>query len=158
MSNKTRGLEQYHLTDEQRQKIKDLYLAGYTTTQIAKELGIHKSTVSRNTLKMGLRQPNKEAGKRLTPEQIEEIKRLYTETKIPVTHIAKRIGVTRETIFHHLNKAGLIGKRDIPQETIDKAIQLYIDGKLTIDEITAETGLSRATLYRKLRKYFEERA
>ena len=110
------------LTSEQRYQIFGLHKAGWKQTQIADEVGVHKSTISRefrrNEGRRGwrpkqaqqMRDERRQArinGKRFTAEEWEEVDRLLLADFSP-EQAANRLGlegnlqISHETIYRHI--------------------------------------------------------
>lgn len=137
-----------NLKPEQRQQMTELYLSGMPTAEIARQLGVAKSTVSRHTLREGLRGKLDVAGKRLTEDQIAEIKKLYQTTMIPKEHLAKRLGVSFDSIHHHTQ--GL--SREIPADVLNRYIELYLEGVITADYVKDQLGIGKHDFYSEIAK------
>lgn len=90
------------LNDDQRINVASRYEAGATTTQLAEEYGVAKSTIIgilRSAQVVVRRQP-------LTPEQVSEAARLYREG-LSLSQIATRLGVNQETMRVAVIKVGV---------------------------------------------------
>lgn len=90
------------LSDDQRINVASRYEAGATTTQLAKEYGVAKSTIIgilRSAQVVVRRQP-------LTPEQVSEAARLYREG-LSLSQVATRLGVNQETMRVAVIRAGV---------------------------------------------------
>lgn len=90
------------LSDDQRAKAAHGYETGDTTTQLAKDYGVAKSTIigvlrERNVVVR--RQP-------LTSEQVGEAARLY-ESGLSLSQVAKRLNVNQETMRVAIIGAGI---------------------------------------------------
>lgn len=64
-----------YMTQEEKDKIIEMYLNGFNTVQIGKELGRHNASVGRFIRKQGYK--NNKTGKKLSDEDISMIKELY---------------------------------------------------------------------------------
>jgi transposase-like protein len=137
-----------NLDKETKAKITELYLAGVSSAEIARQLGVAKSTVTRHTLREGLREKLESAGKRLTASQIAEIKSLYQTTYLPKEHIAKMLGISVDSVNHHTK--GL--SREIPADTISELVNLYLSGDITADKVKELTGLPKHQFYAEVAK------
>lgn len=74
-------------------KIKSLYAEGMRKTDIARELGIAKSTVSKHTPKQN---------KMLTDAEVLSMKRMYALDKMSVPAIAEKMGCCKATVSNYL--------------------------------------------------------
>ena len=137
-----------NLQPEEREHIKALYLSGIPTNVIARQLGLSRSTVSRLTLREGLREPVAKAGRRLTTEEIESIQLLYKTTILPKQSIADKMGISYDSVCHHTK--GLT--RCIPRARQEAIVALYLAGGLTADEIKASDGIPKKMLYAMVRE------
>ncbi|TYL51156.1 hypothetical protein [Agromyces mariniharenae] len=81
------------LSDESRARVAQRYEAGETTTQLAKDYRVAKSTI------IGILRANNVVVRRqpLTPEQVSEAARLY-ESGLSLSQVAKRMDVNQETM------------------------------------------------------------
>lgn len=137
-----------NLKPEQRQQITELYLSGVSSAEIARMLGVAKSTVHRHTLREGLREKVVKAGKRLSPETITEIKEKYQTTLISKERLAKMFEVSYDTIDYHTK--GL--SREIPPETMDRIVNLYLEGVITAEQVYEKIGLGKQDLYKSVKE------
>lgn len=89
------------LSDEVRTTVAERYAAGETTTVLAQEYGVAKSTV------LGILRSNRVVVRRqpLTLEQVGETARLY-ESGLSLSQVAERVGVNQETMRVAILKAG----------------------------------------------------
>lgn len=91
------------LSDEARDEVARRYEAGDTTTQLAKNYGVAKSTIIgilRGRSVMMRRQP-------LTAEQVSEAARLY-ESGLSLSQVAEQLKVNQETMRVAILKNGVI--------------------------------------------------
>ena len=90
------------LSEDQRTEVARRYGTGDTTTQLAKDYGVAKSTIIgilREQNVVVRRQP-------LKPEQVSEAARLY-ETGLSLSQVARRLDVNQETMRIAIIKAGV---------------------------------------------------
>jgi excisionase family DNA binding protein len=94
-------------------KVVQMYLEGRSVKEIAEELGISMSTIYRLLAKKGveLRRRKYRARGRLTPEELEKIRKMYVEGKT-IYAIAKELDRPTSTIYYALKRMGLLGKRE----------------------------------------------
>ncbi len=94
-------------------KVVQMYQEGRSVKEIAEELGISMSTIYRLLAKKGveLRRRKYRARGRLTPEELEKIKKMYLEGKT-IYAIAKELDRPTSTIYYALKRMGLLGKRE----------------------------------------------
>lgn len=74
-------------------KIKQLYAHGMRKVDIAHELGIAKSTVSKHTPRQN---------KMMTDADVVAMKRMYALEKMSIPAIAEKMGVCKATVSNHL--------------------------------------------------------
>lgn len=144
-------------TEEDKERILDLYTAGVPITEIAVQVGLNKKTIFYWLRKFGVKPDVKDtvnARKRLTPEQIEEIIKLYKEG-MAVADIRDTTGATIDTIYRHTRKLGL--SRSLDGAPHSKAIKMYLEEGYTVDQVLEATGIARATFFRRLKTYKERR-
>lgn len=88
------------LSEERRAEVAERYESGATTTQLAKDYGVAKSTIIgilREKRVVVRRQP-------LTPEQVSEAAQLY-ESGLSLSQVAERLKVNQETMRVAILKA-----------------------------------------------------
>lgn len=89
----------------------------------------------------------------LTPEDLSELKRAYTETDETVVDIAKRIGATRSALSYWIKKMGIYdpnrGKRIEGQNKL--IADEYRNGN-SVSDICRKFGLASPTIYRIFKK------
>lgn len=141
-----------NLSQAEKEAIISLYRDRRTTTEIASLVGVSKSTVTRLTHREGLRPKQMQSAKRLTDLDIQNIQTLYTETLLPKTHIAKRLGVSVDSVNHHTT--GL--ERDIPQRVIECKVAQYLQGETTADQVKAEIGINKHDFYKEVAEELEK--
>lgn len=137
-----------NLQPEQRELITQLYLSGVPSIEIAKQLGVSKSTVTRHTLRAGLRDTVATAGKRLSPEAVANLKSMYQNTLFSKNELSKKLGVSVDTINYHTK--GL--ERAVPPETVASLVAQYLAGSITADHVKALTGMSKHVFYEHVSK------
>ncbi|WP_407708540.1 helix-turn-helix domain-containing protein [Bacillus altitudinis] len=136
------------ITVDKRNEIIKMYQMGVSSAEIARQLGVAKSTVTRNTLKAGLRE-KQDTGKRLSKAVIEEIKSLYTNTLLPKKEIAERLSVSIDSVNFHTKN---ITERKVPDDEIQHLIKLYLLGEMTPDAIKRMTGITKTQFYKIVRE------
>jgi Mn-dependent DtxR family transcriptional regulator len=136
-----------NLKPEEREQIIELYKQGYKTSEIAKMLGVHKSTVSRTTARAGLRE-KLPTPKRLSQDEIEEIKSLWQTTLLPKEEICRRLGVSLDSVNKYTE--GL--ERNISQEAMDNLIEMYLDGLISAEKVKELIGLTKTQFYAEVAK------
>ncbi|MEV7757809.1 hypothetical protein AB0O16_07725 [Microbacterium sp. NPDC089180] len=90
------------LSDDQRAEVARRYESGATTTQLARDYGVAKSTIIgilRDKDVVVRRQP-------LTPEQVREAAHLYRDG-LSLSQVATQLGVNQETMRVAIIKAGV---------------------------------------------------
>lgn len=100
------------LSDETRAEVAVRYEAGDTTTQLAKDYGVAKSTIIgilRAKSVVVRRQP-------LTPGQVSEASRLY-ESGQSLSQVAKRLDINQETMRTAILKAGVVLRKPVKPKT-----------------------------------------
>lgn len=93
------------------EKIKQLYSQGMRKTDIARELGIGKGTVSKHT-------PRK--SKILTESDIAKIKRMYVDDGMTITAIADAVGCCAATVSNYLKDVEKRARVRKPRDTSEK--------------------------------------
>lgn len=90
------------LRDDQRVAVASRYEAGATTTQLANEYGVAKSTI------IGILRSAQVVVRRqsLTPEQVSEAARLYRKG-LSLSQVATQLGVNQETMRVAVIRAGV---------------------------------------------------
>ena len=87
------------------EKLKALHAEGKSDSEIGKALGVSKSTIKYWRRRFGLA-PNLLPGKGGRPKitDVEKLKKLYYESRLPVSEIAKMLGVSLMTVYNTLKK------------------------------------------------------
>ncbi|MGE6629598.1 helix-turn-helix domain-containing protein [Bacillus sp. NPDC077027] len=137
-----------NITADKRNEILRLYKMGVSSAEIARQLGVAKSTVTRNTLKAELRE-KQDTGKRLSQAVIEEMKSMYTNTLLPKKELAERLSVSIDSINFHTRN---ITERKIPAPVIKSLITHYLQGEMTPDAIKKMTGITKTHFYNIVRE------
>lgn len=137
-----------NLQPEQRELISQLYLSGTSSIEIARQLGVSKSTVTRYTLRAGLREKVATAGRKLSPEEIQAIKQVYQNTLFSKNELTKKLGVSMDTVNYHTK--GL--ERAVPPEIVAGLVEQYLAGSITADQVKALTGMSKHLFYEQVSK------
>ena len=91
------------LSDEARAQVVARYSAGDTTTALAKDYGVAKSTI------IGIFRANNVVVRRqpMTAQQVGEAARLY-KTGLSLSQVAAAVGVNQETMRVAIIKAGVV--------------------------------------------------
>lgn len=139
-----------NLSNEERALICSMYKEGRGTAEIAQLMQVSKSTVSRLTLREGLRKPLAVAGKRLTEDQLDTIVKLYTETYLPKTEIAKRVGCGYDAVQEHTR--GL--SRALSEELASYAVSSYLSGEKSSDELKKALGVPKKILLQLVGEHY----
>lgn len=101
------------LSEEKIEQIRFLYNEkNLPCEQVARELGIAKSTVSSHTRRMGISRNNSSAQRNrydseLTDEEVSEIKRLYLDEKLSAKKVSEVLDISQWTVSHIINKSGI---------------------------------------------------
>lgn len=136
-----------NLQEPERRAIISLYLEGMATSEIADHVGVSKSTVTRLTLREGLREPVAVNGRKLTAGQIRLIKNMYTSTYYPLSKISYEASCSYDSVVHHTQ--GL--ERGLSAPLQDLICQRYNSGDMTASDIRKEYGVNQAVLFKIVR-------
>jgi len=90
------------LPDDQRRAIVKAYRAGRNLNQIAKDHGIHRTTVARVLEEEGTQQRHRG----LTTKQVKQATELYAEG-LSTLKIGRRLGVSANAVWNALRTAGI---------------------------------------------------
>jgi len=123
-------------------KILDMHKKGSTNPEIAKEMKLHKSTISKYLIRMGIIRTQ---GSCVNLKMTEKHKKIMIEMKknnAATKDIAKAVQLTTVTVMNFLKKEGF----SFPRKQKSKAIE---DRKNTIIEM-AKNGLSNSEIAEKI--------
>jgi len=159
---------------QEGENIRELYLSGFSSPEIAQQYNLHPRTICRYLPKLGVTLSNhKQAAerhflregtksKRLSNEQIKD---LYLLSQMSAYDIAQRLGVSDTMIYKVLKRLGLTrtgsqavqvavergkrGRSDIKNESI---VHLYVDQQKTTPEIAKILNCSLTLIHNRLER------
>lgn len=144
-------------TEEQIEEVISLYLLGTPVNEIAKRLGVGRSSIWVYLRQKGVI-PTNQQRTRIFNQREENIRNWYEQGR-SARNIAKELGVATSTITQVLKDAGMVlgGKKGRPkitdklsQEDVNKIIDLYNKGE-AISKISKLMGLSNDVISKYLR-------
>ena len=91
------------LSSAERAQLVELYQAGASALELARQFNMHRQTVARQLIKAGVELRGQ---LKRTPQLTEQAKKLYAEGH-STTEIAKQLGVEASTVGRALKRAGV---------------------------------------------------
>lgn len=91
------------LNPAQRGQLVDQYRGGKSTYELARQYGIHRSTVAQHLRREGIVIPQQ---LKMTPDVVKQAKRLYA-SGCSVATVGQQLGVDATTVHKALKKAGV---------------------------------------------------
>ena len=129
------------LSDEEDKIIKDLYLKGVSSSELAERFKVKKITIQKHI---------KGIWKERQDEIIKEINSLYNNG-LSVSEIAKLLSISNPTVYKYLENNELFLKnKKSREEEIATIRELYKNGK-TAEEISKELNINIHTIYSRVK-------
>lgn len=132
------------LSNDVREKVRELFLSGKKVTDIADECGVHWQTVMNHTVDLAAWR-TRPRGRRTDPATLQKIRDLYLE-HVPLKEIANACGVSERAVIQHT--------RDLPRREVRitesmraKIRRLYVEGWSYVD-IQNECKVHRSAVAR----------
>lgn len=149
------------IAPEREQEVIELYQREHCTRVVADVFGVSDETIRRILKRNGIprRKPKREKPKAENPNNKpkgidrEQVKELF-QAGLSISAIARQLGCTDNTVYHHLEKLGLykVGQRKAENNAlIPQILELHHQG-MSDYEIAAVVGISSSTVNDRLRK------
>lgn len=148
------------IPDEVRQEAERLYLSGYSTVAVAKELGVAQAWVHRHMSINNLLRPSTNPHRKpriiVSDELTGQIIELYS-TGLSTGQVAKELGLVQPTVSGVLRRCGALRAKPQKRTTITSeirsaVIKLYATGISTI-KVAKELNISTAVVYKILKQH-----
>lgn len=91
------------VTDDERQRMKEMYVAGNSMQRIGSTIGLHEKTVRDHLIEMGVHEPLRE----LTEADIHELIDMHTLDQRSAHYIAAKKHLSVSTVTKYLKAAGV---------------------------------------------------
>lgn len=150
MKMRKQGTQSQIAPDEEDQWA-DLYLAGSSVSQIAKQYEVSETTVSVHLRNMGIeKRKGFETNRKVTDEQVNEWIELYN-SGLGTPQIAKRYKVTSTTVLKYLHDYGIQVSHAINDDISNEIAQRYSQGE-SVYELAEVYSLSDTSIRNHLKK------
>lgn len=132
-------------------EVKKFFNEDYSLAEIAKELGVSRTTVRKDAQTMGISFGEKERVKR--EENVERFKTLYRKGWTN-KEIAKEIGVSHPTVVNYCHELGYKPRRKMSDEEIHRKMRIkeLYEKQKPVKEIAQDVDVNLATVYRHVKK------
>lgn len=154
------------LTEEQKEKISNMFINNIPCKEIYTKLGISRRSVDRVVKELDLKRTASMASReQYDASKDANICQLYKDGK-STTEIAKELGTTHRTVQKHLRHCNMTirtisdaqfthNNKEKPEEIDDyeKLYDMYIINRMTKKEIAANLGVAPNVIDRRLRKF-----
>lgn len=142
---------QSQITPDEEDQWADLYLAGSSVSQIAKQYEVSETTVSVHLRNMGIEmRKGFETNRKVTDELVNEWIALYNNG-LGTPEIAKRYKVTSTTVLKYLHDYGIQVSRAINDDVSSEIAKRYTQGE-SVYELAEAYSLSDTSIRNHLKK------
>lgn len=142
---------QSQITPDEEGQWADLYRAGSSVSQIAKQFGVSETTVSAHLRNIGIKmRKGFETNRKITDEQINEWIELY-KSGLSTPHIAKRYKVSSTTVLKYLHDCGIQISCTIDDDLSHEIAQRYKQGE-SVYELAEVYSLSDTSIRNHIKK------
>ncbi len=139
------------ITPDEEDQWADLYLAGSSVAQIAKQYKVSETTVSVHLRNMGIEmRKGFETNQKVTDEMVNEWIELYN-SGLGTPQIAKRYKVTSTTVLKYLHDYGIQVSRAINDDISGEITKRYTQGE-SVHELAEAYSLSDTSIRNHLKK------
>lgn len=149
------------IAPEREQEVIELYQREHCTRVVADVLGVSDETIRRILKRNGIprRKPKREKPKAENPNNKpkgidrEQVKELF-QAGLSISAIARQLGCTDNTIYHHLEKLGLykVGQRKAENDALAPQIMELHNQGLSTYKIAEQLGIGRYAINERLHK------